>query len=212
MARNKANSCGSFVCVTNKDTGKPFRLRNHRSSRDPGTGCTIWQAARATSAAPLFFPPIRFGVPPANYVDGALRHNNPVRVLYEEAQAVFDIHATGTIRCIISIGTGVPNQTGTGDRGHEILKCLTAMALDSQQTAEDFGHEMKHLSTTANLAYVRLNVGQGIQDIEIEEWAHLDRLTAATNHYLNSNEELINLCAGTLLGAAGMYLATPNVI
>ena len=76
-----AGRCKTFVCVTNKDVGTAFRLRSYRSSWEPGTGCTVWQAARATSAAPFLFPPIQFGFPPANYIDGGLRYNNPVRAL-----------------------------------------------------------------------------------------------------------------------------------
>lgn len=51
--------CKTFVCVTNKDVGTAFRLRSYRCSWAPGTGCTVWEAARATSAAPLLFPPIQ---------------------------------------------------------------------------------------------------------------------------------------------------------
>jgi hypothetical protein len=39
--------------------GSPVLLRTYPSASAP-IDCTIWEAARATSAAPTFFPPIKF--------------------------------------------------------------------------------------------------------------------------------------------------------
>lgn len=55
---NENAGCRTFVCVTKKDRSKPSRLGSYRISWEPGTGCSIWQAARAASAAPLYFPSI----------------------------------------------------------------------------------------------------------------------------------------------------------
>jgi hypothetical protein len=66
----------------------------------------IWQAARATSAAPALFPPARVEVPPGPpgwYVDGGVRANNPSWEAKVEAGKQWR-----TRKCIIvSIGTGV---------------------------------------------------------------------------------------------------------
>jgi predicted acylesterase/phospholipase RssA len=124
---DQADSFLSFVCATNMDVGQGFRLGSYRSSWEPSTGCTIWQAARATSAAPLYFPPVRFGTPPANYVDGGFTYNNPVRALYDEAKHLWHASSGRKVGCIISIGMCVPPVKPTGDRGttklgNEILK------------------------------------------------------------------------------------------
>lgn len=55
---NENAGCRNFVCVTKKDRSKPFRLGSYRISWEPGTSCSIWQAARVASAAPLYFPSI----------------------------------------------------------------------------------------------------------------------------------------------------------
>lgn len=196
--------CRTFVCVTNKDVGAAFRLRSYRSSWEPGTGCTVWQAARATSAAPLLFPPIRFGFPPANYVDGGLRYNNPVRALYDEANRIWPAPLDRKIGCIISIGAGVPPAKGTGDRGGEIIKSLVDIALDTQQTANSFADEISHLSSTTNLTYVRLNVEQGLQKIGLEEWKQFDKISGATNGYLSNRKTEIEVCANALRDLAGV--------
>lgn len=196
--------CKTFVCVTNKDVGTAFRLRSYRSSWEPGTGCSVWQAARATSAAPLLFPPIRFGFPPANYVDGGLRYNNPVRALYDEANHIWPAPLDRKIGCIISIGAGVPPLKAAGDRGKEIIESLVQIAVDTQQTANTFADEISHLSSTTNVIYVRLNVEQGLQNIGLEEWKEFDTISGATNDYLNNRKAEIEVCANALRDLAGV--------
>ena len=74
----------SFVCITSEKLGKHFRDRSYESSWDAMDDCSIWEACRATSAAPTFFPPISIGDPPDAYVDGGLGYNNPIRSLWDE--------------------------------------------------------------------------------------------------------------------------------
>ena len=192
----------SFVCVTNKDVSKPFRLRNYRSAWEPGTECTIWQAARATSAAPLYFPPIRFGKPPANYVDGGLNYNNPVRSLYDEAKNVWG-KSNQEIKCILSVGTGVPPLKATGDTGKQILKSVAAIATDTQKTADEFSEEMAHLPENAKVDYFRLNIDRGLENMKLEEWKDFDMLTGATSYYLNNHKADLDRCANALLDSDG---------
>lgn len=189
--------------MTNEDMGKPFRLRNYRSSWEEGTGCKIWQAAQATAAAPLYFPPVRFGTPPANYVDGGLTYNNPVRALFDEARHVWP--GPG-IWCIISIGTGVPPIKPTGKTGKQIIESVIHIATDTQQTADEFSDEMDHLKRAkdSSLTCIRLNVDQGLQTIRLEEWKDFDRLTGATNHYLNTRKGELERGADALCTQGGM--------
>jgi predicted acylesterase/phospholipase RssA len=49
--------------------------------------CKIWEAARATSAASTLFEPISIGRPPTRFVDGALKHNNPINLADIEASS-----------------------------------------------------------------------------------------------------------------------------
>ena len=193
-----------FVCTVNKDINKPCVLRNYHSSWEPGTGCTIWQAARATSAAPLYFPPIRFGTPSTNYVDGGLRYNNPVRVLRDEALRVWG-KSKRKIGCIISIGTGIKQLKDVGSRGAAILKSLAEIALDTQQTVQEFADEIEHQvdNKDESLMYVRLDVDQGLQSMGLEEWKDFDLLTGATNEYLRNHRGDIDRCANALLDLDG---------
>lgn len=80
---------------------KLFKSYSHDRDRTP-----IWQAARATSAAPVFFPPARVEVPPGPpgmYVDGGVRANNPSWEAKVEGAKQWK-----TRKCfIVSVGTGV---------------------------------------------------------------------------------------------------------
>lgn len=61
---------------------------------------SLWEAARATSAAPTCFEPASIG--DAQYVDGGLVANNPTLVGFAEATAL------GRVSCVVSVGTGRP--------------------------------------------------------------------------------------------------------
>src|SRR6266568_3989190 len=78
----------------------PVLLRTYQSHQTH-LDCKIWEAARATSAAPTFFKRIEIGN--KQLVDGGLGCNNPSRVVLDEAEAAFGGHQIG---CLVSIGTG----------------------------------------------------------------------------------------------------------
>lgn len=52
--------------------GAPVAFRNYDALWDFENDCEIWQACRATSAAPTIFPPPKFENPPKEYVDGGI--------------------------------------------------------------------------------------------------------------------------------------------
>ena len=99
------NYCPVFVVATEgQDAGGSEKLfRSYGFYKDQ---CPIWQAARATSAAPSYFPPAWVEVPAPGgwYIDGGLRSNNPSEVALREARKCWK---TARHFCIISIGTGV---------------------------------------------------------------------------------------------------------
>lgn len=195
--------CRVVVCATNKDVNKAVRLRSYRSSWEPSTKCTIWQAARATSAAPLYFDSIAFGMPPMSYVDGGLHYNNPVRVLVDEAKSIWKGTLARSVGCIISIGTGAPPLSAVGDRGLEILESVKATVTDTEDTAQEFENELEHMDAAERPAYFRFNV-HNMQKIGLEEWKEFQTLTGATNDYLSTQRREIGNCVDSLLRLAGM--------
>ncbi len=84
----------------------PFFFKSSRARSDPDYDFPMWQVARATAAAPTYFPPERIDVePPADYfalVDGGTFANNPAMCAYAESRrdgADPDI-------VLVSLGTG----------------------------------------------------------------------------------------------------------
>ena len=106
-AETKHSSCPTFVVAKLQETvdGPPFLFRSYKV---PGFGpsrCTIWEAARATSAAPTFFKAMTISKPsPAiTFVDGGLGHNNPAQLAREEAMLLWPASRSC---CLVSLGTG----------------------------------------------------------------------------------------------------------
>jgi Patatin-like phospholipase len=103
------NTCPTFV-VAKKALhvdAPPTIFRTYGAEGVSPSKCALWQAARATSAAPSFFKPMFIDTPRPGitYVDGGLGYNNPAHVAIDEAQRIWP---TSKYFCIVSIGTGRP--------------------------------------------------------------------------------------------------------
>lgn len=99
--------CPTFVVATpalNAD-GPPTLFRSYKCRGYNPDKCTIWEAGRATSAAPTFFKPVRIRIPPPGriFVDGGLAHNNPSELALLEAQRIW---TDARQFCLVSVGTG----------------------------------------------------------------------------------------------------------
>jgi predicted acylesterase/phospholipase RssA len=94
--------CPMFIVANsaaNADS-PPVLFRSYNRTGQSAAECHIWQAARATTAAPLYFKPMRIEDPRPGpfYVDArGLRHNNP------EAHHLWP---STTRFCLVSIRTG----------------------------------------------------------------------------------------------------------
>lgn len=85
--------------------GPPTLFRSYQCQGHSPSNCTIWEAGRATSAAPTFFKPIKIEIPlpGATFIDGGLVYNNPAELALSEAQRIW----TSVKRfCLVSLGTG----------------------------------------------------------------------------------------------------------
>jgi len=93
----------AVLAITKDDEDGPPTLFTTYDTSASFHGCTIWQAARATSAVPPFFKSIKIGRDRIEFVD-ALRYNNPCEILIEEARLQFP--GREQMR-VLSIGTGI---------------------------------------------------------------------------------------------------------
>lgn len=69
-------------------------------------GLKVWEAAAATSAAPSFFKPFKHPRADRSYMDGALYHNNPIKIANNERRLLWPDVADSHPDVMLSIGTG----------------------------------------------------------------------------------------------------------
>ncbi|OCL10096.1 FabD/lysophospholipase-like protein [Glonium stellatum] len=196
QADKTEEGCRVVACAGSSSANRPVRLRSYSSDWEP--------TARATSAGPLYFDPISFGSPPKKYIDDALHHNNPVRVLWDEANTVWKEQSGRNIACIISIGTGKPPPRAVGERADQLLRSLVKMVTDTEAAAQGFSDENYYRDEAERPAYFRFNVEQGLEDVGLEEWEQFEKLTEATDAYLDSRRQEVGACVNSLLSVPGM--------
>jgi predicted acylesterase/phospholipase RssA len=190
------------VCATSKDTNDTVCLTSYRTPRgnsDLVNSVRIWEACRATSAATSFFDPIAVGRFGEEFVDGATGANNPVRELWDQAQLAWGPELLESkVKCLISIGTGVPSIKPFKDDMLHIGKTLVAIATETEVTAENFRRERPLLDNTGR--YYRFNVMRGLEDIGLEEAKKSKEIAAATRRYISSQDvhKQMQACAGSI--------------
>ena len=146
-------------------------------------GCSIWEVARATSAATTFFKPIRVGRDEIEFVDAGFGYNNPCEVLIEEAKQQFP----GRERLqVLSIGTGLGDVVALSDTRKSIIHALKKMATASGQAAARLGGRFGD-----DGQYFRFNVDRGLQDVTLTDWEKASTISAHTNNYLQEHQKRI---------------------
>jgi patatin-like phospholipase/acyl hydrolase len=151
-------------------------MRSYRSDEEDSVQGTIWEVARATSAAPTFFPSISFGNPPVNYVDGAMVHNNPIRLLMREITKVWGPDAD--LSCVLSIGTGNPPARRLGSLGVLVLLACAKLATHAENIARNFKADQGGRLQKEG-KYFRFNVTQGLQGVS--SWKLMRALSGSGN-------------------------------
>ena len=173
--------------------------------------CTIWQAARATSAAPVFLESITFGSPPVAWIDAGLGFNNPGRLLLAEAARTWkddnNYFSRDSIGLFLSLGTGKPKILRlNSDDDNVVEKALKGIAARIKvpvnvikvmqaigTNAERVAHEL--MDDLARDVYFRFNVEQGLQEIELFQYERQEIMVADTDDYLIDRERDVNDCA-----------------
>ena len=179
-------------------------LTSYKSARGGGdllNSVTIWEACRATSAASSFFDSIAVGRYGEEFVDGATGANNPVWEVWSQAQLVWGPQPVeGRIKCLVSIGTGIPSLKPFRNDVFHIGETLIAIATETEQTAEKFQRDKTHLDNTDR--YYRFNVAHGLEDIGLEESKKRKEIAAATRRYggLQDVHKQMQACANNVSG------------
>ncbi|GMG24370.1 unnamed protein product [Aspergillus oryzae] len=193
----------------------PVHLRSYFNTQQKSLlpNVKAWEASRATSAAPTYFPPMEVSTDKGvkhKLIDAALGANNPVGWLWNEVLSVFG--AGRPIDCILSIGTGIPKNQVFGESVKGAITGLGS-AITNTELANILFRTLidAYAPESRRLKYIRLNVGREIEDWpedamekEHEELAEMDSLTQIdgfierTEQYIKEQEPRIRRCASTL--------------
>ncbi|SPO02864.1 uncharacterized protein DNG_05541 [Cephalotrichum gorgonifer] len=153
--------------------------------------CSIWQVARATSAATTFFKSIKLGRDEIEFIDAGFGYNNPCEILIEEARRQYPNRHEFRV---LSIGTGLGSIVEVKDSRRSILGALKKMASSSQRVAAT-------LKTRYGQGeqYHRFNVDRGLQDVALSDWERTSEIAAHTHNYMNDNENEVESFVKSLL-------------
>jgi hypothetical protein len=163
-------------------------VSNSIEKAGPADSCLIWEAARATSAAPTYFNSIQIGQ--TEYMDGGFGLNNPSqRMFYEVSQVNRDVEEANALS--ISIGTGI-TRFSRFQRG-SLKKIITWLngAKKISTDCEEF-HRMMNLTTTNGKRhrYHRFNVPEPATDPDAEKPAYLKELHGRLKKALGKDVQL----------------------
>ena len=158
--------------------------------------CSIWEAARATSAAPLYFESITLRSRNAvTFIDGGIRANNPIELVLKEAYTIWD---ESTPRCILSIGTGWDSVKAIkvdNPKLHQIAETMSDIATDSEAISRRFESSKDGKSLKKSGRYFRFNVQHGMEGMELYQVAQRQRMIDETEPYMEDVAEDLKACS-----------------
>ena len=123
------------------------------------------------------------------FVDGGTGANNPILRLWNEAKDAWEPEPLDQdLKCLISIGTGVPSiePFKVGLLNLNLFDTLVHISTETQQTAETF--QRTHSELEGNGQYFRFNVSNGLEKIGIEDASKKDEVMALTDRYIQSQD------------------------
>ncbi|KAL0958133.1 hypothetical protein HGRIS_000301 [Hohenbuehelia grisea] len=203
------NQCKVFVVAgeaQNLNNYTAEHIRTYQSKLpDKFTSVPIWQAARATSAAPTYFPSITINNTPL--IDGGIRYNNPSILLLGEVSQVYGLDRLATLGCFISIGTGMaPNVAIKSNPSTVFSVPGYLLSIENAATAIMTDCENTHMLLKGMFppnVYWRFNAGVKAGDnwaklIEMDDYQEMPKLVKITNDYLAGEAARLGQCAGRL--------------
>ncbi|XP_031720487.1 calcium-independent phospholipase A2-gamma-like [Anarrhichthys ocellatus] len=165
------------------------RLRSHYLG---GSQHQLWQAIRASSAAPGYFQEFKLGND--LHQDGGLLINNPTALAIHECKCLWP---NSPLECVVSLGTGRFETPGKNSSTYTSLKTKLTNVISSATDTEEV-HAMLDAFLPRD-AYFRFNPFMN-EDISMDENRHekLNLLQADGLRYLERNEEKLQKVARIL--------------
>ncbi|KAL6713171.1 hypothetical protein ACLMJK_009292 [Lecanora helva] len=186
----------SIVVLLAQETGNQVILRSYKNDLHDQVSATISQAARATSAASSYFPPVT--ISGLQYVDGATRNNNPIMAVEADANSVWASEQIGLdslIKCFVTIGTGVPAKEAVPNTLSGMFSYSLSVATDTQAVHQSFQDRRLHQWNERRL--FRFNVTKGLEKVELDDHEKRAIIERETRGYMEEADQRARLVACT---------------
>ncbi|MBV8716760.1 MAG: patatin-like phospholipase family protein [Chloroflexi bacterium] len=185
----------------------PIFFKSERAKTSPDSDFLMRQVARATSAAPTYFPPEKVDTnDPLQYyalIDGGVIANNPAMCAYAEAIKMGRVDGTGVL--IVSLGTGElrhPIQYTEARKWGQVEWARPVLDIALQGSSATVDYQLQQLLATegTDQAYFRfqLSLTQDATEMDDARDANIKHLMDLTQDYLSrpdTRDALDEVCA-----------------
>jgi len=196
----------------------PFFFKSHRIAANPNYNWPCVSIARATSAAPTFFPPLHLVRGTADYdlVDGGVFVNNPSMAAYAEARYLYGANAeAGAPFIIVSVGTGDRQDriAYSSARKWGLLgwaKQIVPVFMDSVSEAVDY--ELQNMPGCSYSRFQVENLPQDANDMDNVAPENLANLQSIARAYVASQSAALDALCAKLSEGRGSNIPGTGVI
>lgn len=196
-----------FLCTTAQNRAETVLMKSYstddtllvdsivnKTVREGRSEMTIDLATRATSAAPTFFPEVKWKK--LTFWDGGLLNNNPVdQVWASRFELVEPADDEPPVSCLISLGCGY-NTPGKSPASSWLqltgtVGAVIDFATNTEAKGKDFSRHVSTLKTRqryAKMRYVRLQPYLAKEDIGLADYTRMKYLDEKTIAYLKEEK------------------------
>jgi predicted acylesterase/phospholipase RssA len=194
----------------------PVCICSHHCSKVPT--CLVCDAARATSAAPTYFPVSKIGN--RYFVDGGMKYNNPSRALYSHLDQARRVevskrtytspHTTASssrhgdldfsYARYVNLGTGTQTSASPKRRREAFAKFVPGfirMVIFLKETLQEIAVESETVAldmaefeylTKGDIKYVRFSAGNGVCWIKLDKYREISKIEKLTQEYIRDEK------------------------
>ncbi|RDW70998.1 hypothetical protein BP6252_07561 [Coleophoma cylindrospora] len=200
------SECNVFVCTVCQKSSTPTALRSYPAEDNMDSIhkiCKVWEAVRATVAAPAFFDPISIGKYGEILIDGGLKEHNPIARAKSGAKSEACSVWMGQELVITSIGTGTTRIECFEGTLINVANRLKEIATDWDGTWdgtwETFARDNRAMLDEDCLFRF---AATDLEDVALGEAGEKDAIADRTNGYLQNwfTKKKLRNCKMALLG------------
>ncbi len=184
-----------FVCATSQSNNTIVHFQNYLLPRETDwRPATIVDAACATLSSAKIFEAVEFGRPKSKYVAGDLGANNPIDLVWNQAQRIWS--KTGgleqLVSCVISVGAGSPRRRPIHTDEPSFIDAMYDIATQTEETAKKFLLGKRELGGK-NKRYHRFNVNN-LPELGWERYSDSGVIREETIDYLERCVDDVEQC------------------